>query len=344
MANSTDSQADVPAPSQEPLKVWLRARVTGEAMRKDWPRLIEASWAQLMQTPLEQAMPRDAALALLDSYLQPDRIADMVRPGVRVILPAAVTQMRQDKQAAGRWVPEDAKVAMRRLASERGLVHEDWVRALFRQEAVEAVMADVLYRGIREFSTIMPRIFLRLLPTSRLPGFGGAGKMGKRVIDELEKLIEPEIKSFLSGGTQRALARAAEFAIDHIEDPSYVALRSNMVDFALSKSPSFHAQALTDDRLKSLEPIVESIAKQIASLDESRRIALEVFTAVTQDLEERPVRDVLDQIGIGSMPDFELWAAATWPAVQVYLSAPGVGSWLDGLVDELLGEQRKLQT
>ncbi|MBI5535845.1 MAG: hypothetical protein HY898_24210 [Deltaproteobacteria bacterium] len=343
MADSMNPDAPVDEAAPDPLKAWLRARVTGDDMRRDWTRLIEASWKQLMQTPLEQVLPRDASIALIESYLQPDRIADLVRPGVRAVLPAAVAQMRKDTKAASRWVPEDAKVAMRKLASEPGLIHEDWIRALFRQQAVEAVMADALYRGIRDFSTIMPRIFLRLLPTSRLPGFGGAGKVGKRVVEELEKLIEPEIKSFLTGGTQRALSRAAEFAISHMEDPSYVALRRNMIDFALAKSPSFHAQVLTDARLKSLEPIVESIAKQVASLDDSRRIAREVFTSVTQDLEKRTVREVLDQVGITASPDFEAWAAVTWPAARVYLSAPEVAGWLDSLVDELLAEQRRLQ-
>ena len=203
-------------------------------------------------------------------------------------------------------------------------------------------MADALYRGIRDFSTIMPRIFLSLLPTSRLPGLGGAGALGKRVLEELERRIEPEIKSFLTGGTQRALARAAEFAIHHMEDPSYVALRKNMVDFTLSKSASFHVGPMTDARLAAVEPIVESIAQQVAGLEESRRIAREIFQSLASQFDGCKVREVLARIGITSEPDLDAWAAATWPAFQTYLAAPDIGLWLDSLVDELLQEQSRL--
>jgi hypothetical protein len=342
MDHLTDSSAASDADHAGALKAFLRDRLTGQAMRKDWRRIVESAWSRLLETQIQQVVPEQAVLALIDAYLQPERFADLVRPGIRLVVPLVVAQMRADKRPLGRRIPDDAKAAIQRLASERGLLHEDWVRALFRQEAVEAVMNDALYRGIRDFSTIMPRIFLGLLPTSRLPGFGGAGAIGKRMLDELEKRIEPEIKSFLTGGTQRALARAAEFAVQHIEDPSSVSLRKNMIDFALSKSAAFHVQALTDKRLTSLEPIVESIAQHVAKDEESRRIARDIFQSLAKQFDQCNVRDVLEKIGVTSTPDFDAWAEATWPAIQIYLEAPDVSAWLDSLVDELLQEHDRL--
>jgi hypothetical protein len=324
------------------LKSWLHARLCGEAARKEWACVVEAAWAQLMQTRVEQVLEREALQALVDSYLRPERILELVRPGLRAALPMALEHVRKDNEPAGRWVPDEAKEALRALASERGLVQEEWIRALFRQEAVERLMADALYRGIRDFSTILPRIVLGLLPTSRLPGFGGAGAIGKKLLEDLERRLEPEIKNFLAGGTQKALSRAADYALKHMEDPSSVAMRKNMVDFVLSKSPSFHVEALTDARLKSVEPIVEAIAQHVARREETRRIAREVLDELLDRSGGKTVREALEELGIGATPELQAWAAASWPAAQSYLAAPGIRAWLDGLVDELLQEQGRL--
>ena len=132
MQDQTDPEAPCTEGHADRLKAFVRQRLTGDAMRQDWRRIIEAAWLGLMDTPVQQVVPQDAILSLVESYLQPERIADLVRPGIRAVLPAIVAQMRLDNKPLGRWVPDDAKAAMRALASERGLVHEDWVRALFR--------------------------------------------------------------------------------------------------------------------------------------------------------------------------------------------------------------------
>jgi hypothetical protein len=328
--------------AHDALKAWLRARLTGEATEGDWPSLLRAAWDQLMSSPVEQVLRKEDVRAVVESYLRPERISDTVRPAVRTILPMVVERLRQDHQVSARWVPDDAKERLRKLASEHGLIHADYVKALFQQKAVEMVMADALYRGIREFSTILPRILLGLLPTSRLPGFGGAGALGKKLLEDLERRLEPEIKSFLAGGTQRALARAADFAIKHMEDPAYVSMRTNMIDFVFSKTPAFHSAPLTQARLDQLEPIVESIAQHVAKKDETHRLAAQVLDSLFERFGKRTVQEALQEAGVRSAPDFVAMAHATWPAVQLYLSAPEIAAWLDKLVDELLAEQSRL--
>lgn len=339
MAKRT-TPAAAPA-SRDPLKIWLQDRLTGDRARQDWRKLVEAAWNRLLTSTVDQVVPLEELVALVDGHLTRERISDLTRPVVREVIPMLIERMRADKHPLSRWVPDTAREGIRRMVSRPGLVHEEWVRAVFRQEAVEALMADALYRGIRDFSTIMPRLILGLLPTSRLPGMGGAGALGKRLLDELEQRIEPEIKAFLTGGTQRALTRAAEFAIKHLDDKSSISLRTNMVDFVLSKSPSFHAEAVPDELIADIEPIVEAVSRKIAEMPESRQIAREVIEAIMARHNNRTVADVLVELGITGRPDFDAWAAATWPSVRTYLGAPEIAGWLDGLVDELLEEQKK---
>lgn len=327
--------------ADDALKRWLRARLTGEVAQREWPALMRAAWGQLMDTPLEQVLPVEDVHAAVQSWLQPDRIADLVLPGVRAILPTVIDRMREDHEPSGRWVPEQARDGLRALAAEPALIHEDWVRALFQQKAVELVMADALYRGIRDFSTILPRIMLAMLPTSRLPGFGGASSLGKKLLEDLERRLEPEIKSFLAGGTQRALSRAADFAVKHMEDPAYVSMRRNMVDFVLSKTPSFHVAPLTQHRLDQLEPIARSVALHVAARQETRRIAGDVLARLLERWGQHTVREALAAAGVQSEPDFEAMGRAAWPSLRVFLAAPEVGAWLDQLVDELLAEHKR---
>ena len=328
------------SPDQDPVKLWLHDRLTGNRAREEWRAIVEAAWEQLLAARVEQVIPRDKLVALVESHLTQERVLDLIRPVVRAMLPTLVERMRADDRPLSRWVPDSARDGIRRMVSRPGLVDPEWVRALFRQEAVEALMADALYRGIRDFSTIMPRLLLGLLPGSRLPGMGGAGALGKRLLDELEQRIEPEIKAFLAGGTQRALRHAADFAVRHLDDRPSISLRTNMVDFVLSKSPSFHAQALREELLADVEPVAEAIGRSIAELPESRQIAREIVDKLATRHAQRPVADVLLELGVTGRPDFDAWADATWPAVRTYLSAPAIVAWIDGIVDELVERQK----
>lgn len=327
---------------QDSLKAWLHDRLAGDQARQDWRNIIEAAWDRLLACPVDQVVPTEELAALVESHMTRERIADLARPIVREVIPTIVERMRADKEPVSRWVPDAAREGIRRMVSRPGLVHEEWVRAVFRQEAVEALMADALYRGIRDFSTIMPRLILGLLPTSRIPGMGGAGAIGKRLLDELEQRIEPEIKTFLTGGTQRALTRAAEFAIKHLDDKASVSLRTNMVDFVLSKSPAFHAEAFRDELLADVEPIAEAVGRRVSEMPESKIIAREIIEHLMARHRGRAVADVLVELGITGRPDFDVWAAATWPAVRTYVTAPEIARWLDGIVDELVEQQSKL--
>jgi len=113
-----------------------------------------------------------------------------------------------------------------------------------------------------------------------------------------------------------------------------------MVDFVLSKSPSFHAQALREELLADVEPVAEAIGRSIAELPESRQIAREIVDKLATRHAQRPVADVLLELGVTGRPDFDAWADATWPAVRTYLSAPAIVAWIDGIVDELVERQK----
>jgi len=332
---------DASGAEPNPMGAWLRERLTGPQGREDWTRLVEASWQTITATPLRVLVPPDQARSLVEAHLTPEHLAELVRPVVEVVLPRVVEAHRDDPSPVGRWVPDAARGAIERMVSRPGLVHEDWIRALFRQRVVEAVMSDALYRGIRDFSTIMPRLMLSFMPAGRLSRISGAGSLGKRAVEELEKRIEPEIKVFLEGGTKRALLRAADFAVEHRDDDAALAFRRNVVQFVLTKSPRFHTHALTDEVLADVGPIAQMVAKHVATRDETRTLVDQAIAWVDETYGDKPVGDVLREIGIEHPPDLDAWAAVTWPGLVACMQAPDVQAWMDGLVDELLREHAR---
>lgn len=319
-----------------PLTEWLMRRLTGPRGRQDWNRLVEAAWRHTSTIPLRTLMPTETLRDVVLAQLRPDRLPDFLRPITRSLLPRLLELHRNDDAPLGRWVPDTARGALERLASRPGLIHEDWIRALFRQRVAEAVMADALYRGIRDFSTIMPRLMLSLMPTQRFSRLGGATIIGKRIVEELEKKLEPEIKTFLEGGTKKALSRAADFAVEHKDDEAAKAFRRNIVQFVLSKSPSFHVQGVSEDMLADLEPIVTMITKHMATREETHRLAIHAIEEIDRVYGDMTLAEALRAVGYDSEPDHQAWASLTWPVLVECMKAPEIRVWLEELVRDFL--------
>lgn len=324
------------------LKVWLRARLVHDPRAEgDWRRLLAGAWEQLLETPLSVLIDEARLNASIDATLAPEVLSGFVRPIVAEVLRASLEESRADRQPVGRFVDNATRQKLHALLSRPGLVHPDWIRAVFRGAAAEAVLNDTLYRALRDFSTLMPRLFLKLSPMGRLGKIGGAGMIAGRIVEELEKLIEPEIKAFLTGGTQKMLERTADFAAQRVDDPASTEFRRDIADFVLSRPPAFHVGPVSNEVLDEVLDIAEAIVSSAMEQPELHGEIQRIVKAQLERFGQRPLREVLEELGATAPPPLEVWADAMWPAVKVFLEAPELGAWLDGLVDELLEHARQ---
>jgi hypothetical protein len=325
----------------EELSAFLLRRLTSDRTRDDWTRAIEGGWRTLLEQPLEVFLGNEV-LALVEAHLEERRAVEWIRPVVRLFFAEVVREARADGRPIGRFVPDDARARLAGLAARKGQVDPSWIEHVFAQRAMEEVVTDTLYRALADFSTIVPRLVQSLTPSAigKLAKLGGraTGGVGGKIVDELERRLEAEVKKFLDKGGRKALDGAARFTIEHIDDPLSVEARRNMVHFALDQSPAFHAASVDAEVLAALDEVVASVAARVSTSEDARRIARSVLERFRTEHGKATVRSWLAAIGVEGPPPFEAWAAATWPYVQTILATPEVRLFLDTLAREAVEE------
>jgi hypothetical protein len=313
----------------------------GERPKEEWRQLWEATWDHLLMTPVGDLVDASTAKAVADRLVDPELITELARPIVATVAPVVIAELREDQQPVDRLLPPEAQEKLQGALARPGLVHPDWVRAMFRGEAAEAVLNDALYRALKDFSTLLPRLLVKVSPVGRFGMLGSAGAFAEKLIVELEKLIEPEIKSFLANSTERILERAAEFTIAKIDDPASIEFRATFVNFMLSKSPSFFLEAANDELIGDMGAVVEITARHLAETPEMQAGIHGWIDRVMNYSADKTLGEVLQIDGSGARPPIDALADVTWPAFTNVLGSPQARAWMDRLLDELIDEYEK---
>lgn len=325
------------------LKAWLRRRLTeGARPRHEWRELLDATWDQLLATPVRELIDEESVKALAERLIDVDWLNELSRPTVVNVVKAVLAELREDQAPIDRFLPAEAQARLDAVLARPGLVHPDWVRAMFRGEAAEAVLNDALYRALKDFSTLLPRLMVKVSPVGRFGMLGSAGMFAEKLIEELEKRIEPEIRSFLAESSDRILQRAAEFTISKIDDPASIEFRSNFIRFVLSKSPAFFLAAADDELIVEVGTIIELSARHVADIPE---LVNQVHRWIERGLAHTAGKTLAEALEIESMelrPPIDALAEASWPAFMTVLASPQAQAWMDRLVDELIDEYQRI--
>lgn len=315
----------------------------GERPKEEWRQLWAATWEHLLRTPVHDLIDADEAKALADRLVDPALVTELSAPIVANVSRVVIAELRKDDQPVGRFLPPEAQDKLQEALARPGLVHPDWVRAMFSGEAAEAVLNDALYRALKDFSTLLPRLLVKISPMGPFGVLGGAGALVEKLIEELEKLIEPEIKSFLADSTERVLERAAEFTIAKIDDPASIEFRATFVSFMLSKSPAFFLEAADDELIGDMGAVVEMTARHLAETPATREGIREWIDRAMDYFAGKTLGDALEIDGSRARPPIDALADATWPAFTTVLASPQAQAWMDTLLEEIIDEYERIE-
>jgi len=311
---------------------WLQKRLTDERAEADWRRLLPELWREARSTPVSRWVDEDGLLGLVRAHRK-EAIAAAWAKAVAQVLEDVRAELAEMEESPEVLFGPEAVSAAQAIAARPGLPPEAWIRHLFAQPAADMLIADTLYRSVRDFSTAVPRVIQNLLP-----GFlGRFAKMGTGVVasvaEEVEKRLEPEVKRFVDHGSQKALERAADFAVGQVDSEQAVAARRSFVAFAAQQQVA-HTAALLPEPSET-EALLAAAGRHWARTETAQQALERGLRNWFARHADRTVGEALDAHGLGEFdPPFDAWAEATWPILRGLLTLPAARAWLASLPDE----------
>jgi hypothetical protein len=316
---------------------FVEDRLLGAEAEGAWRANVARAIEALLDAPVGQVAPPEVIAGALERLASGAAFDAMVAPFAAVIEAAVVKEMGAERGAIGDHVPPDARRALTRMLRRRGLAPERLIREACQQDAARELMGEILSDALREFQTrVNPFSAEWGLPAllKKLSPFGfGVGKTFDVFRADFERRLEPEMKKFLQGASRHALARMTEMAVAKWDEPSFVALREELLRWAL-------AQPVRD--LAGVPPDVFADAREAALLVArgllvdpalaARRRAL-VREIVAPRAAVR-VRDALANVGARFEIDAAALADLTWPAARTALGSPAARAWFASLVTD----------
>jgi hypothetical protein len=207
---------------------------------------------------------------------------------------------------------------------------------VFSQRGAEELVADTLYRSLRDFSTIIPRTLANILPGI----LGRFAKLGSSIVDrvvhEIEGRLEPEIRRYVEAGSRRALERAADFAVRHLDTEVNLEGRVSLLRFWLASSGRELVAPVSDDVLSDLDALGEELGRVWATSPAVTEEIEATLDRVYEDAADESARAAVERLA-GEPVDlpFDAWARAAWPAVRAALQTSAIEAWLEQLAAEM---------
>ncbi len=318
---------------------FLLERVASPRARAEWRDNFDAVARALLDRPLASLLPPDRLERALDLALSAEAARGALAPLTRAALPAVLRALRDEPEPLGAFVPDDARAALDALLARPGLVPERLVREALEHEAVEAVMRDVLFDVLREFSEKVNPFFAdwglpALLKRWSPLGAGAVNKALEGVRDEFNRRLEPETRRFLQVVTRRSLRRAADATVALQDGPKFVALRRRLAAWLLEQRFAellLGVDAAGEAMLGRMAPPIQERLATHEGLRTRRREAIDAFY---RERGAASAGAILAELGVDFRPESAPFADLLWPAVEAALTSEPGRAWLASIVDE----------
>ncbi|KYG09299.1 hypothetical protein BE21_18650, partial [Sorangium cellulosum] len=246
---------------------------------------------------------------------------------------------RAERRRAKELMPEGGRDKLDRILEQPKIVPERLVREVLESAALDAVMRDVLYDTLKEFSEKvnpffaewgLPALLKRVAPF----GLGGVGKAMGTLQGEFERRLEPEIRRFLQGFSRTAMRQVHDILIAKGDTPEFVGLRKHVATWVLEQEICALVGQLDAKSSALAEELGADVAAQVLRDRPVRARTSEAIAAFVAAHARAPLGEVLGRFGIAPALDFDALAAALWPLVRSACATGPVRAWLASVVEE----------
>lgn len=330
---------DLEALKQRQIAFFQRRIVSYE----EWRMLLERGHDALLCRRVSDLVEIDGLAAAIDAGFEKPALRKGVFPLAAEVHKRVRAEASKDSSKVGAYVPESARTKLDDLLSRPGVVPEKLIRQLCEQEAVEELLRDTLYDGIKEFNEKVNPFFADwglagLL--KKMPGFGLVSRSMENVRAEFDKRLDPEIRKFLQGFSRRALRKMADTIVQRKGDAKSVALRRALLTWLWDQPVNELAGGGDDERARLSREIAFDIVEHSSALETMRERRRKAIADFLRDHGGRTVGEVLHEMGATERPDFDAAAHATWPVVKSILESPAVRDRIAAVVEEFFSEER----
>ena len=311
-------------------KDWLKARLTGEAARREWAQVVAASWDPLLQRKVRELVdPEKLQRWQAASSEEGPRWAEAASRVLREQVEQA--RSRTDRPTEG--LPGAAKTAFVDIFRDAP-VPPEWVRQWFSTSVAEMLVADTLYKSLQDFSSAIPNLVQSLLPgfLGRFSKLGG-GRLSS-LIEEVERRLDPEVRRFVEAGSRRALERAGEYAVRHLDDPATLEARAAFARYMWQEPWSRWVTPMSDPVLAHVFRLLEALGQDAAEGGPLWGAVREATDRFFSEWGDRPVGELLARWQMAEPPPLEAWADLAWPPLVALLETPEADAWLERVAEE----------
>jgi hypothetical protein len=328
----------------------VTARLRGDAGRAALVANLRAGWSAVLDARVSEVLQPDLVSRAVESVIDGPLLDRALRPAARATLLIELARLREDPTPLGAHVPDETRELLRELMERPGLLPERFVREALTHRAFEEVMRDVLDGALAEFQVKanpltaewgLPSVMKKAGPFGL--GLGAFAKSFEAVRGEIDKKLEPQRKIFLQTFARRALSTMADFVIKRHDEPQFVELRKELLDWLLAQ-PVKDLVATVDQRSGELaEAAASAAAAHVARAEETRRRRRAGVAMAVAAHGRQTVREAMAAYGVDPTDvDWDAVAAAAWPGVERALDTPAIRGWIEELVggfwDELAVE------
>ena len=322
--------------NRDAAKAWLRHRLLTEQFSVEWETLLRSSIERFLSFPVNQLISEKDFNRIVSDSLTTEVMNALCRELVVPFFHHLIVRLGAETTTAKEWTTAETLERLVSVIESPGVIQREWIEQFFKQEAVSEVLVDSIYSALREFSTIIPRLVLRSLPSGRFKALGLAGNLTEKIASQLEKIIEPEIRSFLNSSSQSLISRACEFTAGQLDSPTSRSMRANLLRFGVEQQLSFHIAGIDETKRSVLENAIkhhfDGVSHNPAFLAAIERETQEFFTTHGH----RSLTEIAPDLGAELLRRTEVIAMVSLPHVRNLIEVPQVSDWLDSLVDELL--------
>ncbi len=298
----------------------------------------------LLAARVGDVVDASALAAALDAALTREAVDRAARPLARRLLPIVIAELRAGRGKVKDRVPAPARERLEALMERPSMVPERLFREIVEQDAVDEIMRDVLYDGLKEFSErVNPFTAEWGIPSllKRMSVLGGAvSKSLDTVRAEFDRRLEPEIRRFLAGFSRRGLRRLVDVTIARDDQPTSVAVRKHLIAWVLEQEIAGLAREADEESIALAQELGLDVAAAALGREAGRARRRALVEAAVEGAKDKTVGEALAALGVTLRIDDEAIAAAAWPAVKAALGSAVVKGWLAKVVGEFYAEER----